>query len=327
MLSKTQIPFINNLRGVAALSVCLFHFIYSTINYVTDQDILNIVYYGQYGITLFFVISGVVIPLSLLRSNYTINKWPKFLLKRAIRIEPPYLVALALSITMILVRRQITGDTTADISMTQIALHLGYLIPFFLDEFKWLNEVFWTLAIEFQYYLIISFLILLVINGKLIGRLVFYVIILALPFCFLDLNFFPAYAGIFLMGISWSFYYIKKINTIEFLIVLTGSFFVVYFKFGNVDAVCGLVTVICIQLFNTYSNKVLNFFGNISYSLYLIHPLIGASIINVLSHSFFLSWQKPIVISIGLGVTILSSYIMYRFVEKPTQLLSKRIMY
>ncbi len=326
MLKRAHIPFINNLRGVAALSVCLFHFIYSTVNYVTDQTVLNLAYYGQFGVALFFVISGIVIPLSLLRSDYTFYNWPKFFMKRIIRIEPPYLVALVLSIALILLRKQFLNETTKEISVTQIALHLGYLIPFF-KEYTWLNEVFWTLAIEFQYYLIISILILFVIKGKLIGRLLFYLIMLAMPFYFTDTNFFPPYSALFLTGICWSFYYEKKINTIEFIIVLIAACVVVYFKFGHVEAMLGFFTIITVQVFNTRSNKILDFFGNISYSLYLIHPLIGASIINILSHTFFLSWQKPLVISVGLGVTILSSYIMYRFVEKPTQLLSKRIMY
>lgn len=327
MHNKAHIPFINNLRGVAALSVCLFHFIYSTVNYVTDQTILNVAYYGQFGVPLFFVISGIVIPLSLLRSNYTFNKWPKFFIKRVIRIEPPYLVALALSIAIILLRKQFLNDTTTQISIKQIALHLGYLIPFFLNEFRWLNEVFWTLAIEFQYYLIISILILLVINGKLIGRLIFYLIMLAMPFYFTDTNFFPPYSALFLTGICWSFYFEKKIKTIEFVLVLLAACSVVYFKYSHLEAVLALVAIVIVQLLNAKSNKILDFFGNISYSLYLIHPLIGASIINVLSHHFFLSWQKPLVISLGLAVTIVSSYIMYRFVEKPTQLMSKRIMY
>ena len=229
MFKKAHIPFINNLRGVAALSVCLFHFIYSTVNYVTDKTILDVVYYGQLGVALFFVISGIVIPLSLLNSNYTIYNWPKFFMKRIIRIEPPYLVALALSIAIIIVRKTFLNGSGPEYTFVQIALHVGYLIPFFKD-FEWLNEVFWTLAIEFQYYLTISFLILLVIKFKVIGRLIFYVIMLAMPFYFTDTNFFTPYSALFLVGICWSFYYVKKIETLEFIIVLLVSCAVVYFK-------------------------------------------------------------------------------------------------
>jgi hypothetical protein len=92
-----QIPIINILFGIAALFICLFHFIYSTINYISDQLVLDIAYYGQFGVALFFVLLCIVIPLSLIRSDYTWNNWLRFFINRAVSIEPPYLVALALA--------------------------------------------------------------------------------------------------------------------------------------------------------------------------------------------------------------------------------------
>lgn len=96
-----QIPIINILFGIAALFICLFHFIYSTINYISDQLVLDIAYHGQFGVALFFVLSGIVIPLSLIRSDYTWNNWLRFFINRAVRIEPPYLVALAITINVL----------------------------------------------------------------------------------------------------------------------------------------------------------------------------------------------------------------------------------
>ena len=96
-----QIPIINILFGIAALFICLFHFIYSTINYITDQPVLDIAYHGQFGVALFFVLSGIVIPLSLIRLDDTWNNWPRFFINRALRIEPPYLVALAITINVL----------------------------------------------------------------------------------------------------------------------------------------------------------------------------------------------------------------------------------
>lgn len=96
-----QIPIINILFGIAAFFICLFHFIYSTINYITDQPVLDIAYHGQFGVALFFVLSGIVIPLSLIRLDYTWNNWSRFFINRALRIEPPYLVALAITINVL----------------------------------------------------------------------------------------------------------------------------------------------------------------------------------------------------------------------------------
>ncbi|MDX2171823.1 MAG: acyltransferase [Bacteroidota bacterium] len=317
-----RIPIINNLRGIAALTVCLYHFVYTTKNYITHDTILNVFSYGQYGVQIFFVISGIVIPFSLLKSNYSILKFPKFFLKRIIRIEPPYIVAVLLAILILIVR----GDM-AKLNFTEITLHIGYLIPFFLPKYNWLNNVFWTLGIEFQYYIIISLLILLVINFGLLGRFIFYLTLLIIPFFFTDSNFFPYYAPIFLIGISWCFFFLKKINLIEFLCVLITSFVISYLKISNIESLFALGTLILIHFLKNYSNKILLFFGNISYTFYLIHPLIGASCINLLSHKFTLGWQKPIVIGVGFILTTISSYILYKLIEKPTHELSKKIKF
>jgi len=45
-----------------------------------------------------FVISGFVIPWSLYRSQYVLRDYPKFLLKRNVRLYPPYLASIAITI-------------------------------------------------------------------------------------------------------------------------------------------------------------------------------------------------------------------------------------
>lgn len=69
------------------------------------------------------------------------------------------------------------------------------------------------------------------------------------------------------------------------------------------------------------------FFGKISYSIYLTHTIIGASLINILSHHYTLWWQKIIVILSGFILTIISSYILYLLVEKPSKKLSSQLKY
>ena len=98
-------------------------------------------------------------------------------------------------------------------------------------------------------------------------------------------------------------------------------------KIGYIDAFIGLTTITIIHFFKNYSSKIVKFFGDISYSLYLFHPLIGGAFVNILSHTYRQPWQKPIIILIGVVITIISSYIVYRLVEKPTQTLSKKIKY
>jgi peptidoglycan/LPS O-acetylase OafA/YrhL len=67
------------------------------------------------------------------------------------------------------------------------------------------------------------------------------------------------------------------------------------------------------------------FLGKISYSLYLIHSLIGAAFINFLSHQCEYFWQKLLVVLGGILVSVFCAWLLYRFVEKPTHQFAKKI--
>ena len=54
--SKTYIPVLNSLRGLAATAICFYHFVLSTANYVEETWVRTVFYYAQYGVPLFFVI-------------------------------------------------------------------------------------------------------------------------------------------------------------------------------------------------------------------------------------------------------------------------------
>jgi peptidoglycan/LPS O-acetylase OafA/YrhL len=45
-------------------------------------------------VTIFFVISGYIVPDSMLQAGYAIAAWPKFMLERQVRLEPPDLASL-----------------------------------------------------------------------------------------------------------------------------------------------------------------------------------------------------------------------------------------
>src|SRR5436190_8707485 len=84
------------LRGLASLAVAWFH--------LTNQYDWNAVRwsgrFGYLGVDCFFVISGFIIPYSLHRAGYTIGGFPRFMARRLVRLEPPYLVAIALIIAL-----------------------------------------------------------------------------------------------------------------------------------------------------------------------------------------------------------------------------------
>jgi peptidoglycan/LPS O-acetylase OafA/YrhL len=126
---KNHFVVIDTLRGIAALLVVIVH-----ISMRLDRSWLtNIASYSQYGVIIFFVISGFIIPYSLYKSHYTLQKMPNFLLRRLIRLNPPYYGLLFLTILFYIGVKIINSGANAehlDISSSRIFFHLTYLVPF-----------------------------------------------------------------------------------------------------------------------------------------------------------------------------------------------------
>ena len=146
---------VDALRGLAALSVCFFHFTngehFRATSYLAPAGA-----YGWLGVEVFFVISGFIVPHAMLRAGYTLSAWPTFMVKRLIRLEPPYLVSIAIVMLLGIASAMAPGFQGSPIDWTpaQIAGHLGYLNT--LLDLPWLNPVYWSLAIEFQFYVLIG---------------------------------------------------------------------------------------------------------------------------------------------------------------------------
>ena len=111
--------------------------------------------YGYLGVHAFFVISGFIVPYAM---DVRITDRPgqlDFIARRIVRLEPPYVM----SVLLILCVPYFAGLTPwfdGDISAHDVyraALHFFYLVPWTGEE--WFSTVYWSLAIEFQYYFLI----------------------------------------------------------------------------------------------------------------------------------------------------------------------------
>ncbi len=326
MSSKIHIPIIDVLRGFAALSVCLFHYVCTTTGYINNELILSIFNYGSRGVQVFFIISGMVIPLSMITLGYKYASFKVFILKRFIRIEPPYLVSVAIGVIFLYSRNFLLPAGTVDItpSVRDILLHLGYLIPF-VDGAKWVNTVYWTLSVEFQYYLYLALIFPLVLNNKMWQRIAFYILLLIPPFFVESEAFFFHWSAFFLLGIVYILWITQKIEKYEYFIVSAFCTLSLALNNETIDLIVGLLTVAVIHFFRNFTFDYGKRLGNISYSLYLLHTLIGGAFVNVMSHKFTLPYQKFMVILMGVLISLASAAIFYRFIEKPSQQYTKKI--
>jgi peptidoglycan/LPS O-acetylase OafA/YrhL len=145
------------LRGMAALMVVIVHF--AGTGFLGESWITKVSGYGQHGVVIFFVVSGFIIPYALSKKNYSRKNFKDFIIRRLIRLNPPYYISLFLTISFSYVVSIVGMSASGHLPIFdfwKIFLHLTYLIPFTSET--WYNNIYWTLAIEFQYYLLIGLL-------------------------------------------------------------------------------------------------------------------------------------------------------------------------
>jgi len=89
---------------------------------------------GYLGLTIFFVISGLVIPYAMWRGRYRgPADAPAFILKRLARLEPPYFAAIAITLALGYLSARAPGfhGSAFHVGALQLLLHVGYLNAIF----------------------------------------------------------------------------------------------------------------------------------------------------------------------------------------------------
>lgn len=322
---EKRIESIDFLRGFAALWVCWFHLTHQ--NTIIDDGILkSIGTYGWSGVEIFFVISGFIIPYALNRAGYTFRRFPTFLLKRIARLDPPYLVSIVLVLAVAYactLAPHYDGDRF-QINAVQLLLHLGYLNV--LAGYEWLSPVYWTLAIEFQYYLIMGLTFPLVSSRTRLKRLLFFVVLGLLAWRITSGSFIFHFIFLFFMGIALFQYSAGIIDRLELLILLPLFTVGALWLMGVPGTLAGLFAAGVIS-FLKVKNRAFLFLGTISYSLYLVHPP-AVRVVYTLGRRFATGPAgKTALFFVALGTTIAAAYLLYLVVERPAQRWSSSLRY
>ena len=323
-----EIQSVEMLRGIAAAMVCYFHLARGNREYLPDDSLVKMFgKWGWAGVEIFFVISGFVIPLAMYRKRYSIKNFFTFFKKRVIRIEPPYLVSIlmviGLNFASTLSPYYRGGEFHIDWS--NLAMHVAYLNVF--TDNSWLNPVYWSLAIEFQYYLLIALSFGLLVSDKIYFRLLFFVAFAALSFLPLPENrFVLTYSGYFIIGIVLFQYLSNIINRYEFYGILAGASLLIFWQFGLALTFIVLLTVLLIAFINKVP-RFLRYLGLISYSLYLVHVPIGGRIINIAEIKINSVFLKECMVFVAFGVCIVASIVFYRLFENWFKTFSASIKY
>ncbi|MFN3557910.1 MAG: acyltransferase family protein [Brevundimonas sp.] len=322
------------LRFLAAFVVVIIH---STFYAGRLDPSIDVWHRGATGVDIFFVISGFVMYVSSKSLTDRTDGWRTFAMRRIVRIVPLYWLLTTVSVGVALAVPALVqnGD-----------LSLAYIIKSYLfipaeaapGHYEPVMGVGWTLNFEAFFYAIFALALLLRTN---IVATVSAVLIPCVILSFFKTPEWPDFA----------FYF--KLETLEFL---AGILIARYASRGTIPwpaaasaLVIGLVSILFIpwpvfpgsQIFIVLSAalivwatvmlerpmqgrwpRALMFLGGASYSLYLIHSMVGPFAPKILS---ILGVQSGIVsILLSLTLSLIAAVICYVMVERPmTRFLSR----
>lgn len=325
-MKNGQINIVVALRGLAALAVAVFHIVNAPIGFMTDESIRSITVRGASGVQLFFIISGLVIPLSLMRGNYHFSKLGRFMLKRTIRIEPTYLVVIALSFAFVAFREALLNDGGDYPSALQVLQNVTYLVPFVDGE--WINPVFWTLGVELQYYLLIA--LVWSFAERIPSNLGLGLLVMCawLGREYTGNQIITHWLAYFNLGILLALRFESKIKAHQLVLFGAANLLVIWLFQGGYYTALGAFGFCTIYFFpHLKGGRVLSFLGHQSYSLYLIHGIMGCSTVNIAMR--YLDYSNPFIqlaiVFAALVISVISAEVLYRVVEQPTMRKSKSI--
>jgi peptidoglycan/LPS O-acetylase OafA/YrhL len=315
------------LRGLAALGVAWFHFTNGNPSFLSPGFVKNSGALGWLGVEVFFVISGFIIPFVLDRGGYRIGDYGIFLLKRIVRLDPPYVVSIAIVIILALASSMAPNfqGVPFHFSLPQLLLHFGYINVFF--GYPWFNPVFWSLAIELQYYLLIG-LVFPFLNSKApVCRYGTMAMLAVTSFVVPETQFVPYWLVLFLFGIVTFHKQKGLINGLQYLFVLSVVSVLSLARYGYLITFVAFATALTIAFLRVSHRHPLVFFGHISYSLYLIHAPIGGRIVNLGNRYVHAGAGEAVVLMLALGGSICAAWLLHRWVERPAQAWSASIKY
>jgi peptidoglycan/LPS O-acetylase OafA/YrhL len=310
-----RFTFVDALRGVAAFSVVLYH----GVGHVPDLPV-GILAHGDLGVAVFFVLSGFVIAHSLRDQTMTLGGMGRFMLRRSIRLDPPYWVAIAIAVLA-------TRAKGGDVDGAQVAAHFIYAQD--LLGLGDLNPVFWTLCLEVQFYLIFSLLLLLPGRPFVAAFVVSLIWPLGLASNAPSGLFVHLWYG-FLLGVL-SYWTWRDIKLLPMFAAYAGVIAVAGIVrsdlFGLTCVVTASLLIAAQSSISTLFNwRWLQFLGTISYSLYLIHnPVIGVvfRIGEVVTSKSAVS--EAVIWVVSIVACIVVATVLWIAIERPSAKLSKSI--
>lgn len=306
------------LRGIAALLVITYH-----ISVKAEQKGLAQEHYfsiGSCGVDLFFIISGFIMC-------YTTNvntTCKSFIESRLTRVFPPYWILTTIALIVFIIKPSLVNSSGGNTSI----LASYFLLP---TGDKFLVQNGWTLSYEMVFYFFYALCLYFVPTRKNLATCFVLLILFAsgymfdskenpfLSFIFNDL-FLEFVLGILAFEIHkrYSFNFITSAFTlllsVAMLVLFNGAFSGYRVIFFGIPMFLLFISVLNLEGYLHKQSK-LSFLGDISYSLYLVHPFVLSPIAMIL---IVIGVQSNILFfAVLMSVSIMASYVFYQKIEYP----------
>lgn len=307
---------IDAFRGVAILSVLAYHYAGSPADpRVWHTAAPNV---GRFGVQLFFIISGIVISMTV---RSAAGRPLEFLVKRVARLYPAYLVAMVSTTAILMLARSSTFPHDLGRVASTILLYDGRQ-PF-------IDPSYWSLVPELKFYLAVA-LCMAVFRKRYWAGL----IALTLAGLFVsvvwngeiaDRYLVAEYMPLFLLGVStWMIIYERARSgwlcagvalvalpyaALRFDVAFHPHWLMLVYIGG-----LGGLLILLLALRVKTSLGPLAWLGRRSYSLYLLHQALGLTALSLLErHGLPAGLALPVVATGAVGLATLS----FRFIEEP----------
>lgn len=323
--SQHRIGSLDALRGIAALAVAAFHFVGPPGRHPAPESFARFASSGWAGVDVFFVISGFAMSWILLHSREPARPAAagRFVGRRLLRLMPPYLACCILIVALQFASSLAPGFRGEPFSMpslAQVACNVTYACD--AVSVPWFNPVFWTLAIEVQFYAVVAalFLVSARVRPAFVYALVGCLVAASLA---IEGKSLLRYAPHFAIGAAMARHVQLQPRHAWFVVAAISCTVVVGYGWGPVQAmavaIAGLACLVRWQ-----PAKWMLWLGAISYSLYLFHVPIGGRVSNLLERLDPTPWQWTGIAIAATAATLIVSWVAFLYVEKPSIALSRR---
>ena len=328
------------LRFISSISVLIYHYkifffqfngylelnLNNKLFLLPFNSIINVFYeYGDYGIQMFWCISGFIISYVYLNKKYRVTS-KEFFINRFSRLYPLHFITLILILFIQLSSQSITGNYQM---FEYNDIYHFFLNLFFISGWGFhngfsFNQPIWSVSMELIAYIFFFISIKYIKNFELKFLFVMYIVLLFIDKSFSAPNMNDNIISCVNLFISGTIIYFltKKLNKNTFFWISISLLIISFIGNFKIFMFCPAILMLFIVSENLFKDKInKNFFsmlGNITYSTYLLHAPYSIILILLFKNQTEVYLNSFFFIFYFTSLIIVSSFV-YILIEKNLQ--------